>query len=64
VGSDKRHLLQATIYLKHMTDRATFNDLWAQWLPLGCAPARVCVCAEMASPDFLLEIAFTAATAP
>ncbi len=64
VGSDKRHLLQATIYLKHMADRATFNDLWAQWLPLGCAPARVCVCAEMASPDFLLEIAFTAAPAP
>ena len=64
VGSDKRQLLQATIYLKHMADRATFNDLWAQWLPPGCAPARVCVSAEMASPDFLLEIAFTAATAP
>lgn len=60
-GSDKGQLLQATIYLKHMADRATFNDLWAQWLPAGCAPARVCVSAEMASPDFLLEIAFVAA---
>lgn len=63
-GSDKGQLLQATIYLKHMADRAVFNDLWAQWLPAGCAPARVCVSAEMASPDFLLEIAFTAAVTP
>lgn len=60
-GSDKTGLLMATIYLKHMTDRATFNDIWAKWLPEGCAPARVCVCAEMASADYLLEIAFTAA---
>ncbi len=62
-GSDKSRLLIATIYLKHMSDRATFNAAWQAWLPEGCAPARVCVSAEMASPDYLLEIAFTAATA-
>ena len=62
VGSDKSRLLMATIYLQHMTDRAAFNALWAEWLPEGCAPARVCVSAEMASPDYLLEIAFTAAS--
>lgn len=62
VGSDKTRLLMATIYLKHMADRAAFNALWAEWLPQGCAPARVCVSAEMASPDYLLEIAFTAAS--
>lgn len=61
-GSDKSRLLLATIYLKHMRDRAAFNVVWEQWLPQGCAPARVCVCAEMASPDYLLEIALTAAT--
>ena len=60
-GSDKSRLLMATIYLKHMRDRAAFNAMWEQWLPKGCAPARVCVSAEMASPDYLLEIAFTAA---
>lgn len=64
VGSDKCHLLHATIYLKHMDDRAAFNALWAAWLPEGCAPARVCVRAEMASPDYLLEIAFVAAADP
>ena len=62
-GSDKGHLLQATIYLKHMHDCDSFNTLWAAWLPEGCAPARVCVSAEMASPDYLLEIAFVAAVA-
>ena len=62
-GSDKRHLLLATIYLKHMADRSAFNALWQDWLPPGCAPARVCVSAELASPDYLLEIVFTAAVA-
>ncbi len=60
-GSDKSHLVMATIYLKYMADRTAFNAAWEQWLPPGCAPARVCVSAEMASPDYLLEIAFTAA---
>ena len=63
VGSDKSQLLLATIYLKDMADRPAFNALWQAWLPEGCAPARVCVRAEMASPDYLLEIAFTAAVA-
>ena len=62
-GSKKSRLLMATIYLKHMADRAAFNAAWQAWLPEGCAPARVCVSAEMASPDYLLEIAFTAAVA-
>ena len=60
-GSDKRHLLMATIYIKHMAERAKLNTIWQAWLPEGCAPARVCVSAEMASPDYLLEIAFVAA---
>ena len=63
VGSDKSRLLMATIYLKHMSARAAFNAAWQAWLPEGCAPARVCVSAEMASPDYLVEIAFTAAIA-
>ncbi len=60
-GSSKSQLVQATIYLKHMSDRASFNAQWAAWLPESCAPARVCVSAEMANPDYLLEIAFVAA---
>lgn len=63
VGSSKAHLLMATIYIKHMSDRAALNAAWQAWLPEGCAPARVCVSAEMASPDYLLEVAFVAAVA-
>lgn len=61
VGSDKSQLLMATICIKHMADRAAMNAVWAAWLPEGCAPARICISAEMASPVYLLEIAFTAA---
>jgi enamine deaminase RidA (YjgF/YER057c/UK114 family) len=61
VGSDKSRLLMATICIKQMADRAAMNAVWAAWLPEGCAPARICISAEMASPDYLLEIAFTAA---
>lgn len=63
-GSDKSKLLMATIYLKQMVDRGAFNAVWAAWLPDGCAPARVCVSAEMASSDYQLEIAFIAAVSP
>ena len=48
-GSDKSHLLMATICIKHMADRAALNAVWAAWLPAGCAPARICISAEMAS---------------
>jgi enamine deaminase RidA (YjgF/YER057c/UK114 family) len=60
-GSDKSHILMATIYIKHMADRAALNAVWQAWLPAGCAPSRVCVSAEMANAAYLLEIAFTAA---
>lgn len=44
VGSDKTRLLMATIYLKHMADRAAFNALWAEWLPQA-APRPACASA-------------------
>ena len=37
-GTDKTRLLQAQIWLKHMTDRAAMNAVWAGWLPEGLAP--------------------------
>jgi enamine deaminase RidA (YjgF/YER057c/UK114 family) len=55
-GTDKTRLLQAQIWLKHITDRAAVNEIWSAWLPEGMAPARACVQAEMAEPDILVEI--------
>ena len=62
-GSDKSRLLMVTIYLADMADYAAMNAVWDDWLPEGCAPARACVEARLANPDFRVEMALTAAVA-
>ena len=39
-GSDKEHILSATIYVKTMDDFADMNEVWDAWVPEGFAPAR------------------------
>lgn len=59
-GSDKTKLLSATIWI---TDMATFNEMnavWDAWVAPGCAPARACVEARLAAPQFTVEIAVVA----
>jgi enamine deaminase RidA (YjgF/YER057c/UK114 family) len=60
-GSDKEHLLSATIYIKDMKDFAKMNEVWDNWVPAGYAPARACVEAAMARPQLLVEISVIAA---
>ncbi|MEZ1319576.1 RidA family protein [Pseudomonas fluorescens] len=56
-GSDKDHLLSATIYLKNITeDFAAMNEVWSAWLSPGQAPSRTTVQAELARPQVLVEI--------
>src|SRR3984885_6172591 len=59
-GTDKTRLLTATIWVKHIKDRAQMNEVWTPWLPKNEAPARACVQAEMAAPAVLVEIMVTA----
>ena len=61
VGSDREHLLSATIYLKDMSLFEEMNQAWDAWVPEGHAPARACVEARMASPELLVEISVVAA---
>ncbi|MGF1726103.1 RidA family protein [Photobacterium nomapromontoriensis] len=61
-GSDKSRLLSVTIYVTDFANFAALNEAWEAWLPEGCAPSRACVKAELADPDYLVEIAFVAAT--
>lgn len=61
VGSDRQHLLSATIYVKDMSLFAEMNRVWDAWVPAGHAPARACVEAAMASPELLVEISMIAA---
>lgn len=60
-GSDKEHLLSATIYVRDMKDFAAMNTVWDAWVSKGHAPARACVEARMARPELLVEISVIAA---
>ncbi|GEA12591.1 RidA family protein [Alteromonas sp. KUL49] len=60
-GSDREHILSATIYLKDMQYFAEMNEVWDNWVPEGHAPARACVTANMARNALLVEISVVAA---
>ena len=60
-GSDKDHLLNATIYLKDIgTGFAPMNEVWSAWLSPGMAPTRTTLQAELARPNVLVEISVIA----
>jgi enamine deaminase RidA (YjgF/YER057c/UK114 family) len=61
LGSDKRHVLMANVWL---ADIATFDEMnaaWDAWVDPGHLPARATVEAKLAGPDYLVEIAVVAA---
>ncbi|MBB3141852.1 RidA family protein [Halomonas organivorans] len=60
IGSDREHLLSATVYLKDGGDVAAMNAVWDAWVPEGHAPARTCVCAPMPSDELKVEVTVTA----
>lgn len=60
-GSDKEHMLSATLYIKTMDDFAGMNAVWNDWVPTGHAPARACVEASMAREELLIEVSIVAA---
>lgn len=60
-GSDREHMLSATVYVRDMKDFAAMNAVWDTWVPEGHAPARACVEARMARPELLVEISVVAA---
>ena len=61
-GSDKSRLLMVTIYLADMADYDAMNAVWEAWLPSGSAPARACVQARLAKPEYRVEMVLSAAT--
>ncbi len=60
-GSDREHILSATIYVSDMKYFADMNTVWDNWVPEGHAPARACVEAKMARDVLLVEISVVAA---
>ena len=61
-GSDKAHMLSATIWLTSMNDFAEMNSVWDAWVDAENPPARACVeSPKLATADFQVEIMVTAA---
>ena len=59
-GSDRQHILSATIYIKDMQDFTQMNAVWDDWVIEGYSPARACVEASLARPELLVEISVVA----
>ncbi len=60
-GSDKSKLLRANLWITDMADFAEMNAVWDAWVSPGNTPARACVEAKLASPDYKVEIMVVAA---
>lgn len=60
-GSDKEHVLSASVFLTDMTTFNEFNAVWNAWFAEGTQPVRTCVGVSLASPECKVEITFTAA---
>ena len=60
-GSNREHILSATIYIKDMKYFAEMNTVWDNWVPENHAPARACVTADMAREALLVEVSIVAA---
>jgi len=60
-GSDKAHMLSATIYLADIATFEEMNAVWDAWVDKSNPPARATVEAKLARPEFKVEIVAVAA---
>lgn len=60
-GSDKTRILMCQIFISDFKNFQGMNAVWKQWVPYGQAPPRATVEAQLAKPEWLLEIVVTAA---
>ncbi|HUO45048.1 MAG TPA: RidA family protein [Burkholderiales bacterium] len=60
-GSDKSRILRAQIFLKDLADFDAMNGVWEKWVVPGHTPPRATVQANLARPEWKIEIVVTAA---
>ena len=60
-GTDKSKLLMVQIFIKDLADFAALNAVWEAWLPAGNAPPRATVQANLAKPEWRVELVVAAA---
>ncbi|MBT8155719.1 RidA family protein [Epibacterium ulvae] len=59
-GSNKSQILTATVWLADIANIADMNAVWDAWIDPKNPPARACVEARLATPDYLVEVMITA----
>jgi 2-iminobutanoate/2-iminopropanoate deaminase len=60
-GSDLKHVLHCTIYVRDMADYPRINEVYAVYFPAESAPARALVEVSGLPKDALIEMTATAA---
>jgi enamine deaminase RidA (YjgF/YER057c/UK114 family) len=60
-GTSKSNLLRVEIFITDLADFPAMNAVWESWLPEGCAPPRATVKAQLARPEWKVEMVVTAA---
>ena len=60
-GSDRKHILSATVYISDMKNFSAMNEIWDTWVIQDHPPARACVEASLARPELLVEVSVIAA---
>lgn len=59
-GTTKDKIVSATIWLTDISTFDEMNGVWDTWVAEGASPARACVEAALATPDYTVEIMVTA----
>ena len=62
-GSDLTRVLQVTLFVTSLADRAAFNEVWKRYFKPSDAPARAMIGVADLGPGVKLELTATAAIA-
>ncbi len=60
-GSDRAHVLQATVYMADLNQKAGFNEVWKRFFAAEHLPARAAIGIADLGPKVLLEMVVIAA---
>ena len=60
-GSDRALILMCQIFIADLADFPAMNEIWEDWLAPGDAPPRATVQAQLAKPEWKVEMVVTAA---
>lgn len=60
-GTDKSKILMCQIFITDLADFPGLNAVWEQWVAPGNAPPRATVKAQLAKPEWRVEMVVTAA---